>query len=52
MCFCRRVPWAEMVEKRVWLALFLTDARSSTHKSARCLGEGREGGGEEVRREE
>ena len=36
--FWRRVPWAEMVEKRVWQALFLTADLSSTHRSDRCLG--------------
>ena len=37
--FWRSVPWAEMVENRVWLALFLTAALSSTHRSERCLRE-------------
>ena len=39
--FCRRVPWAEIVEKRVWQALLRTADLSSTQSSERCLGRGR-----------
>ena len=30
---CRRSPWAAIVEKSVWPALFLTAGRESTHSS-------------------